>query len=397
MSDQPIIPRAEDIVGRGVDKLATTIPTVVKHVNDGNVWSHVFTGLVAQAGLVLRRLSALASSKRLPLATGPELLDLCSSEFDTNLDPTPTKAVGEVTLFRAPLGAQGVIRAGTIFTRAANLVGTPIRTTSAQYESLEDVFVASGATSVPRVKIRALQPGSSANQLWYGQATGLSIQSPLFDKFVCDSFDSVFRCSGGSDGVPDSAARTAAKAYASGQYAPVNAALVAGAYFAGARHVAVSDNSTTGVATLVVGDVSWASSFAWCDTIYRYLQDNEFVGAGCALTVLPSLNVLIHAAPTVVLRDSNFLTDTTDITVAIQKALRSYFDDRADWFTFKLSAIQSVISRAHPKILTCTAVSITQYANNTPVAEPSGILNPASPLHYYLADNSTAITYASPT
>jgi hypothetical protein len=150
------------------------------------------------------------------------------------------------------------------------------------------------------------------------------------------------------------------------------------------------------------------------DTVKKYLtgsQGNDpFVGFGCKVQTYPIFNYLIGVTGTVVLRDSAYLADTGDITNNIRTALRSYFDDRPDWFIVRKNAVAAVIASADRRIMAVPSAPTITDVNGNPLADanfPSAPLSAtnnitpipaigAPPIHCYLADNGVSVTYVGP-
>lgn len=392
---QPLIATPDEIVGPAIDALVALRPAALQHINYGDgVYSHIFVGLRAQAALALKHLTTLALSKRLITDDKTDLVSHVASEFDTDIDPSPTTAVGELTLTR-PAGTRpaGVIRKGSLFPRAGDPIGAPVTADAAQYEAIEDTPVALGAASVD-VKIRATRSGKFANHL-NGQVTKFTASTQLFDRTFTVL---TVKCAGGSDGIELDDIRKIARARAVGKDGATDDEARAIALLFGARHVATADNPNTGQLVLYPTDVSWAYSQMWFKALDKYLRDNDAVGNGCVLGYRGTTNQFVHVAASVMLRDASMvLSDTTEITAAIQKAARSYLDDRDDWWTWTTDGLKAAISRAHPSILVCSSVTMSDAASGTTIPQPSSVLDgTADATHYYLADNSCSISYVSP-
>lgn len=411
MPDKPQVPVADEIVRPAIDKLVSIKPAALKHINyKAGVWSHIFAGLRTQAITLLRRLAKAAAANRLPTSTGSDLLELVDSEFFTLIDPSATIAVGEVLLTRTGTLPPGVIPKGTRFSRAQTSPNSPVALVSSQYVSVEDVYV-DLASAIASVRVAASQSGAAANHV-AGSVTTISIVDKLFDTFAASA--SFFAAAGGADGVKDADAVTIAKANAVGQFGPTDAAIYAGGYAAGARHMAVADDPVTGVAIVWAADTSWASSDSWLQSISKSILDKPFQGFGCVTNFNGVDNKFIHVVLTVLLRDPNFMTDTLEVRLALQKAIRAYFDDRADWYTWTSNGLQAAATRAHSNILVCTDAEVVDVGTGLIIDQPvsSKITYTASTAidvvtgrfvttysnlqHLYLSDNGVTITFLGP-
>jgi hypothetical protein len=96
---------------------------------------------------------------------------------------------------------------------------------------------------------------------------------------------------------------------------------------------------------------------------------------------------------TLVLRTSSSLHDTSAIDASVLDAVRAYFDDRLDWYTWRSASLQSVLSRAHRRILVCSSVTVRGYTSGTALPDPSVTPGAAIFVHPYLGDNALTLTY----
>jgi hypothetical protein len=157
----------------------------------------------------------------------------------------------------------------------------------------------------------------------------------------------------------------------------------------------VFDEPGTGTEKILIADESWASSDRWAAKVQQDLYDNDFVGIGCKVVVLPLRNLVVSAEATVVLRDKNFATETTGLDEVIGKSIRNYFDLRPDWNVWKSRAIRAAITNANDKILHCSSVTIKDAAG-TPLSEIGTPDYALEQFHYYLANNAVKVTYEGP-
>lgn len=406
-------PTADEILGAGIAALKTLRPRAfaLANLRQGRWW-HVFAGFRAQIVLALRRQADEAQSTRLPLATGAALLELAADEYETVVDTSATKALGTVTLSRTGTNG-GTIRKGTVFRRNEDATQIPI-VRAATYEASADVPVNFGVTSGIPVPIVAQRAGSHANAPIIGGAVQGSLSVGVADLFDATFTVTGYEAAGGADGVDENAVRREAKAFASGQYAPTIDAVTAGALRGtGVRYIAVADvavvqNGTPSVplpgqknaafTSVNPADASWSTSAEWRNSIAQAIADT-FEGFGCSFRVGTVNNQTIAVAAAVMLRDSKFLAYTRDIDAAIQAALVDYFDNRPDWWTWKPSQIQAVISRADRRVLTCTSAVVSDLRTGAPIATPTKPVAYASGYaltHYWLTDSAVSTSYSAP-
>src|SRR5580704_13883604 len=144
----PIVFRPDAPVGAGIDQLVALRPGALAHIDQGR-YGYVFAGWRAQSALLVQRLVAEICARRLPLAQGQALRELCGSEFDTDLPTAPQAAIGDVTLERTT-GAMpaGVIRKGTRWRRPADPTNLYVPAIEAAYTSIADVVVPQGQTGI---------------------------------------------------------------------------------------------------------------------------------------------------------------------------------------------------------------------------------------------------------
>jgi hypothetical protein len=402
---QPILPRPDDPIGRGIDRLVELRPAALAFIDRGR-YGHVFAGWRAQLAVLIERLAAEVAARRLPLATGAALLDLCASEFDTVLPTTPTIAVGEVTLARS-LGSlpAGAIRKGFTWRRPADPADPYLPKSEVAYESTEDTVVPQGATTAT-VKIQATRAGAFANiPIGPGpvaqaiHANDIQPGGPLFDTNLAPVMG---LAAGGADGTSEDLLRRAARAYALGRYAPTLGAIGAAALRAGAAQAAVFDVPSRGLTVVLADDVSWATSITWVSKLQSAVLADA-AGFGCRVLVSSATNTFVRVACTITVRDGADLVDTSEMSAALGAAVRAYLDNRPDWYTWRLGALRGVCARAHPRILTCSQVVVRDAVTNAVLNEPTtnprlGFFDSGNrPYHYLLCDNAVQTTYLVPT
>lgn len=392
MSDDIILPTADAIIAPVLEKLYELRPNSFQHLNlrTGVYW-HPVLGFRAQAALMLKRLSNLVAERRLNAAEGQALLDYVASEFMAVPETDKTFATGTITLNRpevSPLPG-GDIPKGTKFTRSETM-WQGVKFPAAEYETLTDAHIDVNSSASVTIPIRAARAGADANCPIL--RTVSAPWSVSFPSIVANTAVSAFEAAGGSEGPGDAFLRMFARAYSIGQYGPTIAASRLGALSStGVRHFLVYDTPSTGTQTLAVADESWASSTAWARSVQQSMYDTEVVGFGCKVSVVPIENIVITAQATVSLRDPNYLKNTTEIDQAINKTVRSFFDDRPEFHIWDSTAVAAAVARAHPKIFTCPSVTIKDAASGSTIPG-----NPTERYHFLLASNSVKVTYTGP-
>ena len=96
------------------------------------------------------------------------------------------------------------------------------------------------------------------------------------------------------------------------------------------------------------------------------------------------------------LEDIAYADDTSSIAANVRSALRAYFDDRPDWWTWRLDSIGGIIARADRRILTCQSPDVAARSGGS-IAEPSAALPQSGNVtHWYLADDAVTLTFTTP-
>lgn len=384
------IPTPDELIGKGIDRLVALRPGALVHINGGRgVYSHVFAGWRAQAALMVRRQADYALNGRLAFAAEDQLKALSASEFDTLVDLDATAAVGQVTMTREAGRPGGAIRQGARWTRDADPSSQNLYA-AATYVCAVDTYVAQGAVTI-NVPLVAARTGSFANRPYVGlPQTELDIADNIVDR---DAWTVTgYEMGGGSDGVSDEDIQRYARAFAQGQYAPTGGATLAGAFRAGAKHAIAVDDPTIAAQRLFIADASWAGSTRWTKLVRQRLTDDKFIGFGCKVFASFVTNQIIAIEAICKVRRPEFLTETSGLDLAIQTALRSYFDDRPDWNRWNTSAMRGIVARADRRLLSCSSV-VVKTLDGATVAEPTA----DSATHFMLLDNSVRATYLSPT
>jgi hypothetical protein len=358
-------------------------------------YADVLRGWEAQATRFRRYLAEECAAARLSTAAGTALLELAGSEFWAFINTDAQTAIGEVSLTRSGAVPAGAIRKGHKFSRQANDTSTP-SIAAAQFVATDAVYFPAGVANL-RVPVEANITGPAGNY-------------PLFiDDFYPNDvtsndvfFDSTIQAAalfaaGGSAGVDDPWIRVIAAASYAGQFGPVNSALIAAAFAVPrVRHTAVSFDTQRAVARLFIADVSWASSPELQTQVGSQLS-NKYLGWGARAEVLPIKNKKVNVTASVVLQGPQYLNDLADIQSAILAKLKSYFDDRPNFWTFTNRALRGVIAQADKRILTCTSVSVLSASGSVmsePAAQLAGTATYAT--HFYLSDDAISIDFSIP-
>lgn len=398
MSDQVILPTADAVIGPVLEKLYERRPTSFQHLNlrSGRYW-HPVLGYRGQTALMLKRLASLVEAHGLSTASGQDLIDYVESEFFLSVDTSRTFAQGFIDLGRSAEEElpSGDWPKGTKFTRTS-YVANGVSVVSAEYETLADAHFPVGSTATVRIPCKATREGAGSNApILIGADPTKNINIP---NLVENVFVSDFQAAGGSDSTTDDFIKLFARSCSIGEYGPTQFASRLGALASpGVRHILVYDDTTTGTQNIAVADASWASGERWASQVRQNIYDSGLLGHGCKVAVLKLRNRVIVVDATISLRDTAYLTETTDVDLAVQKAVRAYFDDRVDWNVWNTQSLRSAISRAHSKIYMCTGAVVKDAATGQVLTE---ILRPdytAEQVHLYLASNAMKLSYVGPT
>lgn len=398
MTDQVILPTADAVITPVLEKLYELRPNSFKHLNlRSGVYWHPVCGFRAQAASLLDRLAQLVAERRLNTAEGQALLDYVASEFDPIPETGKTFAEGTVTLGRGPEIALpgGDYPAGTRVTRTP-FVHLGIEFPGAEWETITDSHIDVNSTAPVTIPIRATASGPEANTPILtvpSPVTGITLNpNPVFNVVVTD-----IRTAGGSNKPQDSFVRLFAKSYAVGQYGPtVSASRLGGLSGLGARHVLAYDAPTIGTQKILVADESWASASRWVGGFKSAMLAEDLIGFGCKVAFDELRNRAIVVDAIISLRDTNYLSSTTEVEIAVRKAVRSYFDDRLDWNVWNTGNLEAVISRAHSKIFTCESAIVRDSATGAVIEEITTPNYALEQLHFYLASNAMNITFEGP-
>lgn len=389
MAENDVVATPDELIGKGIDKLVSLRPRALKYINYGRgTYANIFAGWRAQAALMIRRQADFAKNGRIDFSEDSALRFLSGSEFDTPAELVATRAVGQVTLTRDPGRIGGAIRKGARFTRPADTSSQRLWI-DAQCEAAVDVHVPQGATSI-EVPLVAAREGSFANR---PRTLTLSTELEIADDIVDRAAWTVtsYELGGGSDGVTDADLRRYARAFASGQSGPNDRAVLAGVLKAGAKHALAFDDPTQAAMVAYVADQSWGGSTRWAKLLRKSLSDNKFIGFGCKVLVEIVTNEIVGLEATVKVRRPEYLTETTTLDAAIQKAVRGYFDNRPNFHQWTSRALRGVIARADRRILSCSSI-VVKRLDGTVLSEPTT----TTATHYMLIDNAVSVTYSAP-
>lgn len=405
MAAPPPLPSAVNCLTPAIDSLVANNPARLEHINYGvGRWSDVLAGWKAQATLNLRRVTDEMMQSRLPLASKLGLRALAASKFFANIVDSPTKAIGQIVIQDTKGdGSIGTIPAGTRFRRNANPRAFPLPLAAADFVSLVDIKAVADGVTQYSIPFQCVSTGVAGNiAVEHGLAalglalngSDIKIVDQLFSTFIVISAT----CAGGGTTFSDDEVRAIAGAQPQGRRGPTEGAIYAGSFLAtGVRHVAVFEDLVNANTILYVADESWGSDTNyWQPAVIQALLD-EWAGFGCSLNPTGSGlvdNIYLNINSTVQLRSSQLLASTADIRSAINTKLQDYFSNRPDWYTFRTKAIRGLIARADPRILTCTAITITDRFGVT-IADPSVITAPPTILSHYTLLSSTP-TFVAP-
>lgn len=399
---------ADEIMSAAVDELVRLRPAALSFFNHSanGRWSHVLKAWRAMLVVCLRRQADEVSSSRLRLATGRALRELLASEFDTIVDESPVAGIGEVTLVRVIGGDSWVVPKGTKFIRAGNPNAYPLPLQAAEYETTDMGIYPSGVLN-KTIPIRALSTGPAPNVI---QETGvttnqLTLATPLpltnLGAVVSNGW-SVTRgtCAGGRSALTEDDLIRIGEVQPLGEIGPTRDAIIAGLLRdTGVRHYAAIDVPSVAGLRLFLADESWGTSGQFSTNAIQTLKgstdSDAWLGFGGYVDFGLVENKFIRIEATVQLRDYRYLADTSEVSANIRATLSTFFNDRPDWYTWKLSTLRGRIARADRRILTCTSV-VVKDRNDNILSEPGPIDPNLALIHYYLLADGFIPTYAGP-
>ena len=405
----PIVPSASALVTAAIDGIVSARPSTLASFNNPNsTYLNLPTAWRAQVLLLLARLGDEVKSARLKFATGPALRTLAASEFRTQLPQSPQTAKATVFMTRSGSNA-GVIQAGTQFTKSGNANGIPLPIQAATYSLINPVYVAVNQPSAI-FSLTANTPGSSGNMpnfIGYsnGGVIGPSTQ-PAFDPtFVAATNDLLVpltTAGGGSSGLPDPVVVAAAKAYAVGQYGPTIGGAIAGLLAQqSVRHYAVFPaSSRVPYGTIYIADESWADDYTWHNSVSQAIA-TDWTGFGCRARFGNVQNVQVAVVADFVLKSTSDLNYTAQIDANVRATATSYFDDRPDWYRWRNSSLQGLLTRADSRIKHCSSVSVLNAITGAKLVEPQNaqLTGPLvdTVFHYNLTQQNVTTGYSPPT
>lgn len=418
MPDRPQVPRTAQLLGPAIDAWVKARPGVLPFLNLGaGRYADIIAGWEAQCALLVRQIADEVASARLASAQGVALTQVAASEFRTLRNVGPNFAIGRAVLGRSGGLPGGVIRKGFRFSRTSLPANSPPVPAGA-YVATRDVSYAQGVSSIS-VPIASSLAGAAANAPYYdadntaGGAAALKLQDTPFDGSISVTG---FEAAGGSDGESDDDLRAQSLANASGDLGPTLSAILAGALSGvGVHRVAcfdiaqAADGTPCAYTGVAIADASWSSGFpglppngafpgggVWEGRVGQIIADG-FQGVGGQVLVTGINNRLISVAPTINLRSGDDLKDTSDIDTAVLAAVRSYFDNRPDFYTWTANGLRAWVSRCHAKILSCSGVVVKDLVTGAPLAAPMN--QPAATeagidvSHFFVVQNGVAPLY----
>lgn len=382
----PQVPRIPDLLAPGIDALVEGLSDSarearIRHANHGR-YGDILRGLAGQATVVRARFTREIIATRLIEANGGQpLRDLAASEYFATLADEPQYAIGEMYLTRTKINASaastgnflaGVIPKGSRLNRPKTTGDIPLA--DADFLTTEDVAAGADDTSAPVsagggqwthtqtvvVPIIAARPGPDSNT--ERENVLGAIPSRLFDAALpsTERFQPGYLYSaGGLVSVSDAQLLDFARAMGPGFNGANTSAAHAGCRAdPRVRRVASALNYETAILRLYIADASWATSKRFRDTIRQGLFDNKWIGFGGRVDVGQVYNVPITVAATVYLRDRKYDSERSAITRAIREKLTGYFDNRADFYTWRRNAIGGVVATADYRVQTCASVQV---------------------------------------
>ena len=435
--------RSSDVISKAVDALLGELTgerrlARMRYAQSGVVggrYGDVLRGWQGQAELIRARLTKEVLATRLDSSSGQELKDLAKSEYFAEIPSEPRKAVGAAVIERVIVNessstsgtfAAGVIPTGTRIKRTVPSIPR-VPASDAEFLTLAPVTCSVtdshtqflGGTSWRHqqeftVPVEATREGPHANLAWY-DGSAVNTPNPRVGTIASSVFDPTFTATdiltaGGTLGVVDDQIRALARAMAIGSGGPTALAALAGALTnPSVRRTAYVEDPANATGRLYVADESWASSERYREAALQELRAYPWIGWGCRVQLFGVLNRGITVRPTVLLRSRGDVSAQDAITTNISAALKDYFDERPDWWTWTLNAIGGTVGVADDRILACTAVSVFDAAFGWLIAsvdsagtitgtEPPAVLDDqADPaIHYAIVDQGVTPLYQYP-
>jgi hypothetical protein len=424
------LPRLVHLMAQAQGGLTSLRPAAVRHINSGR-YGDVLDGWRGEASICRRRLSSEVVASRLPLASGEALVELADSEYWATIPAGPRKAVGAALLKRQITNSSasttgnftvGTIQAGSRFRRPAASTAQPPREESL-YEAREPVYLDANDTEPvvdlgggsyqheqrTTVIVDAEREGQQGNTPRYIGSAGAELAADVVSTLFDTTLSVVtLTAAGGRLEVEDEQLRLfSARAY-SGRLGPIDNAILAGAYSHGGvwRAVLVEDE-TDAVAKLYLADLSWASSDELAAEVAQTLlgkgpeslgTTRRWLGFGARVDTRTVQTQIVNVKTTVQLRSIDYTQDATEISQNIRDAITDYFDNREDWYTWRLNGLGSAISTADRRILAATSVEVRD-PDGAAISEPAATVDPSTDTyltHWALVDQSLEPTYTIP-
>jgi hypothetical protein len=410
--------------------LTSLRPEAARHIAVGR-YGDVLAGWRGEVSLCRSRLAGEARAARLPLAEGEALVELADSEYWAVLPAEPRRSVGNVLLRRQVTNTSsgttgnftvGTIPAGSRFRKPAASTAQPPRE-EALYESREPLYLDANDTEAvvdlgggsyrheqrATDVLDALRVGPHGNVPEYIGSGGAELTGEVVSTLFDTTIDVVqLKAAGGRLEVPDDLLRLFAGRSYSGRLGPIDNAILAGAFSHGGvwRAVLVEDE-TDAVAKLYLGDISWAGSDELAAEVAQLLlgrgpenrgETRRWLGFGARIATRSIKTQIVNVQTTVMLRSPDYTENAAEISQAIRDAITNYFDNRVDWYTWRLNGLGSAISAADRRILTATSVAVRNPTGTT-ISEPAATVNPQTDTyltHWALVDQSLEVTYTTP-
>lgn len=387
------IPRLADYRSAAAQFLYDNRRRAYTHLYAGR-YGDAVEGWVAQAAICRSRLKDEVFQARLTKADDAGLRELVLSEYLAILSSEEgTAAIGEAILVRPVSGNMpgGVIRAGQkIFKTADDQANPPIL--GAEYTITQPVVLQPNAASV-YVSIVCSATGEHGNTP-YLEGLNAGTCEPMFDPAIT-VYDVL--AGGGSTGLDDAVVREIGRHCYLGRQGPNDSAILAAVYSAGrgVRHAAYFHDPDGHRGVVYVADASWAWSFGLRSLLAQDIRGRDgqrnWLGFGARVDVsgVQSIRSVVHA--TVQTRET---VEATELTDAVTKACRWYFDVRPGWWTYTQKTLAGAICNADRRIVGVPSVSLTNPAG-TAIAETAARWVPSGDVllpHYYLASDAVRLT-----
>jgi hypothetical protein len=419
---EPQVPRTSDLMAPAFDALVEGLNDRERaerlwHANHGRLGDIMrgFAGQTAVARAYLTR--QIIATRLISENAGQALSELAASEYFSEISLDPQYAVGEMYLFRrkvndSPLTTgnflPGVVSAGTKLSRPASVGDFPL--SNADFLVTEDCVCSADDTRPPidqgdgtydhgqvvLLQLRATTPGPNANtgrnNVIGDTPRGLfDAGQPAAERFQAGAIYSA----GGLTEVPDAQLLDLAKAMGTGYFAARTASAIGGVRLdSRVRRVAQVLDYSTAVLRLFCADESWATSLRYRNSVKQGLSERKWVGFGARIDVGEVYNVAVTVRATVYPRTSLLATEKAALTESVRTALTSYFDNRRDFYTWRLTAIGGTIATADPKILTAADPMVIH--DGVAVAEPSNVIPDGAVTIPHFSLRGLELAFASP-